>query len=81
MDRAKTWVKCGENEIFLKFRKQFIVGSTKYDYYGKNNEKNPRLLFRPVGPWKRTKTWVKSGEKEIFFKFRETFILESLRYV
>ena len=29
-ERAKTWVKSGENEMFFKFREKFILGSPKY---------------------------------------------------
>ena len=58
-----------------------MLGSPKYDKYGKNNEKNPSLIFRPVGPWKRAKTWVKSRENEMLFEFHQKFILGSLKYV
>ena len=66
--------------MLFEFYQKFILGSSKYDEYGKNKDKYPSLLFRPVGPWKRAKTWVKSGENEMFFKFREKFILGSPKY-
>ena len=34
-ERAKTWVKSGENKINFKFRENIILRSIKYDKYGK----------------------------------------------
>ena len=41
-----------KNKMFLKFHENFILGSIKYSKYGKNNEKNQSLLFRPVTAWR-----------------------------
>ena len=66
--------------MLFEFHQKFILGSSKYVEYGKNNEKDPLSLFRPVGPWKRAKTWVKSSENVMLFEFRKKIILESSKY-
>ena len=58
-----------------------MLGSSKYDKYGKNNEKDLSSLFRPVGPLKRAKTCVKNCEDEMLFEFHQKFILGSSKYV
>ena len=38
-----------------------VIGSLKYARDGKNNDKNPSSLFRPVDSWDWAKTWLNSG--------------------
>ena len=64
-----------------EFHQKFILGSFKYVEYGKNNKKNPSVIFRPVGPWERAKTWLKSNKNKTLFEFHQKFILESIKYV
>ena len=48
-----------KNKMFFKFHENFILGSLKYSKYGKNNEKNQSLLFRPVTAWDWAKIWLR----------------------
>ena len=44
-------------EKIFDFHESYFQGVTKHVEYGKNIEKNPSLLFRPVCPLKWAKTW------------------------
>ena len=52
----KHGVKIKKMTISSNFVKKNILGSIKYAEYEKNNEKNPSLFLRPVGPWDSVKT-------------------------
>ena len=45
--------------MFFKIHENISLASIKYSKFGKNNEKNPSLLFRPVSAWDWAKTWLR----------------------